>query len=323
MNRKIKSLIIASVAIIANIGVVQAETALPAPSEQTKKINSIVAIVNDDVILTSDLDAAVSDAQKSAAQSGMTLPDKDQLTQSVLKQLIYQQLQLQLAKRMNLTVSKDDVNQAIDRIAQQQQMSADQLESTVTAQGLSKEVFYEHIKDQVIISKLQQSVVGPTVSVTQDDIAKAKAALEQQAKAQMSFNVTDVLVPLPSTPTATQQKEAKNTAKSIQAQLEKDSDTDKIQGGELTDLGWVSANQLPDVFLGSLKAMSVGQVSAPIKADNGYHVLVLVDEKHNADKITDEQAKQLAYQQQFNAALAEWLKKLYKQSYIKIMSPST
>ena len=88
-------------------------------------------------------------------------------------------------------------------------------------------------------------------------------------------------------------------------------------------MGWVSANQLPDVFLGSLKAMSVGQVSAPIKADNGYHVLVLVDQKHNADKITDEQAKQLAYQQQFNAALAEWLKKLYKQSYIKIMSPST
>ena len=293
---------------------------LPSPSSMEQKENSIVAIVNDSVILQSELDLQLKQAALQAQAAQMQLPDQSKLKAQILKQLIYKKLQLQMASKAGISVTDEEVADAIANIAKRKKVTLSQLKAQMSSQGLSFDNFKSEIKDQIIISKLQHQAVGQDVQVSNQDIAKASKVLKAHQASRVKYKAVAVLVPLPSSPTKAQQQQAESIAKTIQQQLKAGVATDTLQGGEATELGWRTAQQLPSIFADKLTTMTVGQVSSPFSAPNGLHVLMLLDKKGNQVNVTAQQARDLAYEQQYNKALLDWLKKIYKQSYIQIVS---
>ncbi len=296
------------------------EVNLPAPDSSVKHVNSIVAIVNDDVILSSELDKEVAQAQMQARAHNVTLPSQDQLKQKLLKQLIYKQMQMQMVDRLGLTVSKEQVQSAMSRIAQQQQLTMAQFKEELSKQGIDFSSFEQQVRQQLLITKLQKQAIGSDVKVTEQQINDAREVLQAHQQNQQQFNLIDVLIPLPSNPTVKQKQQAETVLISIRKQLQSGVAIDAIKGGEASDLGWRSAQQLPAVFVEQIKTLQPGEVTKPFSAPNGLHVLLLKNKKGESKKITNEQAEALAYQQQYNKLLAKWLRKIYEQSYVKIMN---
>ena len=293
---------------------------LPSPKSSVQHVNSIVAIVNDDVILSSELDKEVAQAQMQARAHNVTLPSQDQLEQKLLKQLIYKQMQMQMVNRLGLTVSNEQVQSAISRIAQQQQLSLEQFKEELSKQGMDFASFQQHVRQQLLITKLQKQAIGNDVKVTQLQINDAREVLQAHQQNQQQFNLIDVFIPLPSKPTAKQKQQAETALISIRKQLQSGVAIDAIKGGEASDLGWRSTQQLPTVFVKQVKTLQPGEVTKVFSAPNGLHVLLLKNKRGESKKITNDQAEALAYQQEYNKALAEWLQKIYKQSYVKIMN---
>ncbi len=301
-------------------GLVVNAAELPSPASPVQPADGIVAVVNDSIILQSELDVALNQAKLQAQATHVSLPDHSQLQAQLLKQLIYQKLQLQMASKAGLSATDDEVTQAISRIAKQKKMTLPQLKEQLSQQGLSYQNFRDQIRDQMVISKLQRQAVGQDLQVSSEDIAKARQALEAHQAASVQYQVVDVLVPLPTSSTKAQKQQAESILQTIQKQLEAGVASDTLQGGEVTELGWRTAQKLPGVFVTQLAVMKVGQVSSPFSAPNGLHVLQLLDKKGSQTAVTAQQARELAYEQQYNKALSAWLKTIYQQSYIQIMS---
>mgnify|MGYP005993639921 CR=1 FL=1 len=319
-KRLMQQVKVMAVGVVLSLGAVDATAAdLPVPSSQQLADNTIVAVVNDDVLLQSDVSLAIRQAKQQAAAAGVKLPSDAELKKNVLQQLIYQKLQLQLAKRAQISVTNKEVTAAISNIAKRQNITVAELKQKVESQGMSYEDFTHNIKQQVLVSKVQHQVVGQGLTVSTKDIASARAALEANANASVQYDILDVLIPLPSAATAEQQANAEAQAKAIMQQLKQGVTADDIKGGEVNAMGWRSTNKIPGLFVNSLSTLGVNDVSQPITAPNGLHVIKLLGKKGNDVTITADQARQFAYERNFNKALAAWLKKLYKQSYIQIM----
>lgn len=308
------------VLILLMTSVVVGSTELPSPAAMGQEENSIAAIVNDSVILQSELDFQLKQAALQAQAAQMQLPDRSKLKAQILKQLIYKKLQLQMAEKAGISATDEEVTDAIVNISKRKKVTLPQLKDQLSSQGLSFNKFKSEIKDQIIISKLQHQAVGQNIQVSNQDIAKASKVLKAHQASNIKYKALDILVPLPSSPTKKQQQQAESIAKTIQQQLKAGVATDTLQGGEVTELGWRTAQKLPSLFADKLTTMTVGQVSSPFPAPNGLHVLMLLDKKGNQVNITTQQARNLAYEKKYNKALSDWLKKIYKQSYIKIMS---
>ena len=311
--------VVASVAFAAG-PVASPAKSMPAPVSTESSLDDMVAIVNDGVITSSELQRAVSQATAHAKSSKMQLPDTTTLNQIVLNQLISRKLQLQVATRAKTTASDDEVTQALSSMAKQQHTTVTQLLAQAKQQGFSSSEFKHEITEEIILHKVQQAALGQDVKVTQADIDKLKEQVKSQQKSTLQYHYMDFIVALPGTPTETQASEAIKVARSVYDQLKSGSKQLQFSGAQTNDAGWTSVSDIPEVFLSQLTKMQADQVAAPIKTGNGYHVIKMLGKKGQAAKLpSDSQLQQIAYQQKMAQAVTGWVEKLRAQSYVKIV----
>lgn len=313
----ISAMILSSVAITNTT----AETAIPMPASSVQNLDEIAATVNNKAITQSQVDKAYAHLQKRYQQAGKTLPATSQVKTAVLNHLIDQQLQLQIANKFNVTVSKAEINQAVKNLAKQNNMTPAQFREKARRQGYSNKEFTQQISDQIKISKVQGEAVGRTINVTDSEVNQLLSNYNSRIKNSKEYHVIDIHIPLPSNPTSAQTQKAKFRALYIIQQLNKGKAYQKV-GAKYSDLGWQSAAYLPTLFLAQLSHMHKGQVSKPIQAANGFHVLKLLNTKGSKRKpLARQQAKQIIFQQKFAKAVVSWIKKLRQSAYIKIVTP--
>lgn len=323
MNLKINKQTIKKYLIALSTGLLLSTTLiasdLPSPQPTDQPIDSIIAVVNDDVITTSELNQAINITKQQILASHMKMPDDSVIKKNILDSLIYEKLQLQLAERSNISASQQDIDQAIANIAKNKNISITELKQQAKQSGLSEKEFNTQIKNQTTLQKLQQAFISPTITVTSADIAKAKTQLNQQSAQATQYQITDILLPLSATASTSEVDKAITEAKTIAQQIQQGKDINSINGIEVNDMGWTSENKLPDLFINTLKTMKDNDISSPIKASNGIHILKLSGKKTPAasQNQDDKMAYQLAFQTKFNDALSKWLKKLYDSAYIK------
>lgn len=273
----------------------------------TQNLDRVVAVVNSSVITLSELDAAMAQTKRQlAASTNPEALNDAKLKQMVLQQLIDEKLQLELAERANITVSDKQVTRAIQRIAQGYQMTLPELKEKLQQQGMTYESYRKMIHKQLLMHKVQQSAVGNKVSITPQDVKAVRAQYQSQIRSQQAFHVIDILV------------DTKQQAEKIMDQLKDGADINTIAPNNTKDLGWKTADTLPSIFLQELMTMQTDDVSGPIQAPNGFHVIKLVGIRGNAPKPTKMQLKNMAYQMQFQKAVADWMKTIRKTAYIKI-----
>ncbi|MGA9341594.1 MAG: peptidylprolyl isomerase [Rhodanobacteraceae bacterium] len=250
-------------------------------------IDRIVAVVDQDVILKSELENAVDNVVAEYASKPEQLPPRDVLEQQVLQQLIMQKLQLQHAEDNGVKVSDAEVDQALGQIAEQNHMQVDQLRSAIEHQGLDYDQFRQQVRDQVIVQRLRQSVVQNRVQVSDAEIDNL---LKHGKVNNDELHLGHILIAVPDGATPDVIDKARKKAEEAKEQIDAGMDfsaaairysdaENALQGG---DLGWRSSSELPTAFVDLTKDMKDGDVSPPLRGPNGFHIIKLYGSRNHA-----------------------------------------
>lgn len=315
MMKKILSILLLSTLTFS----VMANTALPKPKSSAEKLNSIVAIVNSDVITKSELDQALERTKAQIHMSGANLPNPAALYNGVLDQLIYQKLTLELAERAKIDIPEKHVDAAIDRIVKGNKTTLTGLKAKLKQEGISFNKFRSDIKQQLLIQQVQREAVGHDVTITDHEIEAFIQNYNTQPDNGTKYHVVDVLVAFPDNASAQQKTAARKEAAGIAAQLKKGADFSHLADHDDTDLGYRTLADIPTLFANHIKKMKIDEVAGPIEAPNGFHVLQVEDIKTSKKTApTKEQVRQLLFRQKFEKAVEKWLKEIRKTAYVHI-----
>ena len=256
------------------------------PSD-AKRINGIVAIVNNRVITWQQLDQATKMARSQAQQSGISLPDETSLQRQVLNHLIVQQVALELAKVNNINVPDERVDAALQQVTLKNGVSIKQLSTMLTKQGITMDEYKKTIHDQLVIRELEQRAVANNIIITPAEINNYLKQQQANGGINTQYDVEHILVSLPNNPTPDQVDATRKKAQKVrdqinqgmafsQAAMKYSNAGDALKGG---DLGWMGAGELPTIFVKPVMTMKQGEVYGPFKSGSGYHILKLVGKK--------------------------------------------
>jgi peptidyl-prolyl cis-trans isomerase SurA len=245
-------------------------------------LDRIAAIVNDGLVLKSELDDQMASVQKRLQEQKVELPSQSVLQQQVLDRLVLQEIQMQRAKHVGLTITDEQLNGALQEIAARNKIPFDQLPTALAAQGVDYKLYRESMRKELTLSTLRQRDVIAHINVSPHELDQYLAR-EQNAAANDEFNVSHILLSLPAAATPQQLDEISHKAQDVAARAGKGEDFGQLaisnsnsqtalDGGQL---GWRKGAQLPQFILDLVVKMKPGEVSAPVRTPSGYHIVKL------------------------------------------------
>ncbi len=251
-------------------------------------LDRIVAVVENDVVMESELRQRIQVLVRQFNQNRSALPPRDVLIEQVLQRLIVERLQLQLAERRGIQIDVLTLDQAMRSLAKRNNMNLEQFRDTLLQQGLDYVVFRNQIRDEMIIEQLRQRIIDQNIQVSEAEIEDLLTRSESELlQKEREYHVAHILIALPEGPTPEQVKHAANRASAVheraasgnnftQLAIAASDAQDALQGG---DLGWRDQAQLPQPFLQQINQMSPGQVSKIIQSPSGFHIFKLLDQR--------------------------------------------
>jgi peptidyl-prolyl cis-trans isomerase SurA len=252
-----------------------------------QKLDSIAAIVNDDIVLQSDLTTRLMQVQQQLSKGNTAVPELAALTSQVLDQLIIENLQLQLAKTKGVHIADPSLDLAIERIAKSNQLSPAQLEQAITDNGESMVQFRAKIRQELTINEIQSTLVTRRIRISEHEVDRYLASNQGQQLADTEYEIGHILISLSAQPDAQELSIAQQKLDIINIALEQGTEFSSIaathsnalnalEGG---NLGWRKGSQLPELFAEPIKSMLVGEVSSPIRNDSGFHFITLINKR--------------------------------------------
>ncbi|UHQ21094.1 peptidylprolyl isomerase [Lysobacter sp. KIS68-7] len=274
---------------------------LAAIAQALTPIDRPVAIVDEDVVLQSELDAAIANIRGQYASRPDQLPPEDVLKKQVLERLILNKLQVARAESSGIKATDQDVDAAIDRIAQGNNLTQDQLRAQVAQTGQSWDSFRRSIRDEMMIQQMRQSYAQGRIQVSDSEV---DAALASQAN-NTQYHLANLLVGLPDGATADQIATGEKKIEGVKALIDKGemdfaaaavrySDAQNaLEGG---DLGWRGLDEIPPTFANVIRTMEAGQVIGPIRGPSGFQLVKLIEMREagaEAAQITEFHARHI------------------------------
>ena len=245
-------------------------------------LDRIAAIVNDGLVLKSELDVQMSTVQKRLQEQRVELPSQSVLQQQVLDRLVLQEIQLQRAKHVGLTITDEQLNGALQEIAGRNKIPFDQLPTALAAQGVDYKTYRESMRKELTLSTLRQRDVIAHINVSPHELEQYLAR-QQNAASNDEFNVSHILLSLPAAATPQQLEEISHKAQDVASRAGKGEDFGQLaiansnsqtalDGGQL---GWRKGTQLPQFILDLVVKMKPGEVSEAVRTPSGYHIVKL------------------------------------------------
>jgi len=274
MNKIIKLALMAVV--VVNIGVASAKLEL---------IDRVVALVDEDVVLASELLRRTRSVIKQIKARDQKVPDVKILRQQILDRLVIESLQLQMAKRVGVRISDAELDSTIENVAKENKVSVDQFRQGILDEGTSWAIFREDIRKEMMISRVTGGSVSRRIKISDKEVDNLLAQISHQTRTQ--YLLGHILLPLSEDASpediAKIRLQADKLVKELRAGANFDeyavsysSSQDALQGG---NLGWRTLSQLPSLFAGTVKNMKKGQISEPVRSGSGLHILNLMDSK--------------------------------------------
>jgi peptidyl-prolyl cis-trans isomerase SurA len=246
-----------------------------------QELDAIIAVVNDDVVVRSELESEIALMLPQMQQAGTTPPPRPQLEKQVLDRLILQRLQTQRARDMGIQVEEADLNEALVKIAERNGLSLEELQATLEAGGIRFEDFREDTRAQIVTSRLQNQEVVNKIQVTDQEIDRFLKRESSRLIEREQVRLQHILISLPDNATAAQRRDAEAKAARLVAQLRAGADFGQVaaresdgrnalQGG---DLGWFEMGAVPSLASELAFTMAEGEISDPLPSSSGYHII--------------------------------------------------
>ena len=263
---------------------------------QVKILDKIIAIVDDDVVLQSELNRRMSSIIKQIKQSNTTAPPEDLLKKQVLDRLISERIQLSIGYNAGVRISDDEPNQAIGRVAASNNLSIDQYIDRLTMEGTSLSIIREEVRHELIIMRVQQASIMRRIRVSDQELNNFLNSEEGQLVSSPDVNIGQILLAVSSNASKASIDRVSNQAMDLYQQIQdgKDfkelalsysMDQSALQGG---DLGWRNMAQLPKIFSQEIDLLTLGTVSEPIRSGAGFHLIKLYDRRGGDAKLIEQ-----------------------------------
>ncbi|HHW4679697.1 MAG TPA: peptidylprolyl isomerase [Xylella sp.] len=259
-----------------------------ARQQQHQSLDHIIAVVDDNVILRSELNRAIHNVKSQYVGRENQLPPDDVLQRQVLERLILIKLQVARAQSSGIRISDDELNQAIASIAQNNGTSVDGLRQKLAKEGMSFPEFLQSVRDEITVQHLRQGFAQSRIVVSESEV---DTALAQQANSGAQYHLQHILIALPEGATSEQIATAQKKADGVKKLIDKGEldfaaaavrYSDSPNALESGDLGWRSLDEIPEAFAQMVHNMKVSQVAGPLRGPSGFQLLKLVEVRDSA-----------------------------------------
>lgn len=267
-----------------------ANTSFAAP----QVVDKVAAVVNNGVVLESDVDGLMQSVKLNAGQAGQQLPDDATLRHQILERLIMDQIILQMGQKMGVKITDEQLDQAIANIAKQNNMTMDQMRSRLAYDGLNYSTYRNQIRKEMIISEVRNNEVRRRITVLPQEVDALAKQIGTQNDASTELNLSHILIALPENPTSEQVNDAQRQAESIVEEARNGADFGKLaitysadqqalKGGQM---GWGRIQELPGIFAQALSTAKKGDIVGPIRSGVGFHILKVNDLRGQSQSIS-------------------------------------
>ncbi|EAN5304785.1 peptidylprolyl isomerase SurA [Salmonella enterica] len=267
-----------------------ANTSFAAP----QVVDKVAAVVNNGVVLESDVDGLMQSVKLNAGQAGQQLPDDATLRHQILERLIMDQIILQMGQKMGVKITDEQLDQAIANIAKQNNMTMDQMRSRLAYDGLNYSTYRNQIRKEIIISEVRNNEVRRRITVLPQEVDALAKQIGTQNDASTELNLSHILIALPENPTSEQVNDAQRQAESIVEEARNGADFGKLaitysadqqalKGGQM---GWGRIQELPGIFAQALSTAKKGDIVGPIRSGVGFHILKVNDLRGQSQSIS-------------------------------------
>ncbi|ACO80786.1 Peptidyl-prolyl cis-trans isomerase SurA [Azotobacter vinelandii CA] len=263
---------------------------------EVRPLDRIVAIIDNDVVMQTQLDRRLREVEQTIAKRGAQLPPRDQLVSQVLERLILESIQLQMGSRAGIRIGDEELAQAMATIAQRNGLTLEQFQAALARDGLSFDEAREQVRREMIISRVRQRVVADRIQISDHEVQNFLASDLGKLQLSEEFRLANITIPLPDGAPPEQIQAAEQQVLEIYRQLSDGADFAQLaitrsagetalEGGEI---GWRRAAQLPPPFDNLVSQLPVGGVTEPVRTPGGYIIIKLLEKRGGSAQIRDE-----------------------------------
>ena len=261
-------------------------------------LDRVLAVVNEGVVLESDLNQEMRNIQNQYRAQGMPLPPRELLRRQVLEHLIMVELQVQRAQQAGLRISNDMLNEAVYTVAQRNQMDLSQFASALEQEGIDYAAFRERLRKQLLLEQLRRQDVAAKIKVTDEEVDNyLRQQLKHQDQQPSEFHLRHILIGVSERASPAEIAKQAALARRIHQQLEQGADFAQtavrysqsetaLNGG---DMGWRPISEVPRLFAERVRSMRPGELSDVIRSPSGFHIFQLVEKRNAAANSTIQQ----------------------------------
>ncbi|WP_231949312.1 peptidylprolyl isomerase [Herminiimonas arsenitoxidans] len=262
--------------------------AAASPSVQPRLADAIIVVVNNEVITRYEFLERLKMIEARLKSQGGAMPPRDQLQRQLLERMIVERAQLQQAKESGIKVDDAMLDRAVGRIAEQNKLSMPEFRKRLEEDGLIYSKFRNEIRDEITMQRLREREVDNKIQISDAEIDAYLAAQNgTTAAAPQELHLAQILIRVPENATPQQLADSKKRADDVIAQLNAGADftklavaysdgTDGLTGGEL---GWRTAERLPQLFVDATANLQEGQIAPLVKSGNGFHIIKLLGKR--------------------------------------------
>jgi peptidyl-prolyl cis-trans isomerase SurA len=270
-------------------------TGIPPAAAEAVSLERIVALVNDDVVLASELKAEITTVRRELERRNVRMPQPQQLRRQVLEQLIMQTLQMNVAERRGIRVDNATVDAAVRQVAERNGLSLAGLRDALSAEGLDMARFREQIRRDIVLNRLRQQEMNRRVDVSEQEIDQFIARNQEPGR---EYRLSRILIGVPEAASPASIEAARDEAQQIVQRL-RDGEAfarlattasdarNALEGG---DLGWRPASQLPASAREAVDTLAVGEITDPVRTPAGFQIYRL-DDQRGSEQQTVRQAQ--------------------------------
>ncbi|MBW0147669.1 peptidylprolyl isomerase [Marinobacter arenosus] len=259
---------------------------------ERKLLDQVVAIVDDDVILQTELDARINTITGRLSAQGTGLPPRAVLEDRVLEQLITESIQLQMAEKMGMRISDNELNETMDNIVERNGMTMAEFEQQLAAEGVSFRQAREQIRNEMLTSRVQQRQVGNRVRVTDREVENYLEAVEARGGDTAEYRLAYIFIEVDDPTSEASVAAARERAESLRQEIldgrdfrevavaESDA-SNALEGG---DMGWRTESQLPSLVAPVVPELAVEEPSPVLENNSGFHLVMVMDKRGGGQK---------------------------------------